>query len=254
MEIPDATATDLDDSVDTQAATQPVVVARLNDPFNSPLISEKRLGEGRCIFVATSADQEWNDWASNFSYLPFLQETVQYAARLSRMGGDVVVGEPLTYPLNPAEYETTAMLQAPDFPATPEISLAVSRDKHREQLNSANRNEAAAQPADAPLQLTFADTDHAGRYRFVLKRRRGGTAPAYAIVNPAAAESDLTPMTESLLRATAPDLEVLYAPASDELIAFADASRSEFWWPLIMATAVVLMSEQIFAWRVGVRQ
>ena len=77
------------------------VFARLDDPARSPVMLERRYGQGVCVLVTTSCDQEWNDWAASFSYVPMMLELVQHAARRSGAGMTGVVGAPLVCSVGP---------------------------------------------------------------------------------------------------------------------------------------------------------
>jgi hypothetical protein len=52
------------------------VLARLSD--GSPLILQKRIGEGTVIAFTSSLDQASNDLALKPSYVPFIQQTIRY--------------------------------------------------------------------------------------------------------------------------------------------------------------------------------
>lgn len=216
-----------------------VVIARMNDAYQSPLIVEKAIGRGRTIFIATSADQEWNDWASNFSYLPLVMETVQYVARSSSSRRDVVVGEALRCGIDPTIVESSAALRTPEYPTDPEIML--------------NATIATAGGGAAPAMnvVTFGDTDRAGRYEFRLKRLRGGTIRHSASVNPDASESNLRMATVEELRGATDKLRIEIIDNVATLASAADEGRSEFWWPLMLVVAALLMVEHGLAWRFG---
>lgn len=230
----------------------PRIVARLNDAYHSPLIVEKETGQGRTIFVSTSVDQEWNDWASNFSYLPFVLEATQYIARPAPRHRDVVVGESLACEIDPTVVEPTVALRTPGYPTDPEIRLTMGQGKAA--------TDAASQPAgdgkanDAALHtVSFGDTDRVGRYQFVLKRLRGGSDVRYATVNPDVSESDLAPATRDELRGASDKLNVEVISDPGEIVAVAEKGRTEFWWPMLLMVVAVMMVEHGLAWRFGSR-
>ncbi|MFQ5430759.1 MAG: BatA domain-containing protein, partial [Phycisphaerae bacterium] len=88
-----------DDNAAAERAPARIVV-RFNDADASPAIIQRGYGRGLCVFIATSADQEWNNWPSNFSYLPVMLELVQYAAKRSDGAKQTVVGGEISCPLD----------------------------------------------------------------------------------------------------------------------------------------------------------
>lgn len=231
-----------------------LVIARMNDSFRTPLVVEKSLGRGRTIFVATSADQEWNDWASNFSYLPFVLETVQYIARPSGRQRDVLVGESLRCEIDPTVVEPIVALRTPEYPTDPEISLTMERpDVADSERMSPQANVEAASERSEPSAVTFGDTGRVGRYAFVMKRVRGGTAMRYASVNPDPGESDLAPASAAELGDSSQKMDVTFVENASELLAMSDQGRTELWWPVLLAVVAVLMIEHGLAWRFGAR-
>lgn len=230
----------------------PVIVARMNDAYRSPLIVEKQTGRGRTVFVATTADQEWNDWASNFSYLPFVLETVQYIARPSNHPKDQVVGEPLRCDVDVTSVEPVVALRTPEFPTDPEIMLKVNGVEPAVNATGAASGESVENGRNSPF-VSFGDTDRVGRYQFVMKRTRGGSLIQFATVNPDATESNLAAIARDELMTGTEKMATQYVADPSELVAVADNGRSEFWWPILLAVAVLLMAEQALAWRFGSR-
>ena len=58
------------------------VPARLSD--GSPLLLERRLGEGRLLILASSLGNIWNDLPVNPVFVPFVLETARYLSGLDR--------------------------------------------------------------------------------------------------------------------------------------------------------------------------
>ncbi|MCA9257426.1 MAG: hypothetical protein KDA33_17385, partial [Phycisphaerales bacterium] len=230
---------------DTSSSTA-VVIASTNDAYQSPLIVEKAFGRGRTIFIATSADQEWNDWASNFSYLPFVLETTQYVARPTTSQRDVLAGETLRCEVDPHVVEPSVGLRTPAYPTDPEIRLNAEEQSPR-------RGDAAQAASSLIGEVRFGDTEHTGRYEFLLKRLSGGTIRRFASVNPDPTESDLAPAATEALRGASDTLRVEVIDDLATLANAADRGRTEFWWPLLLMVAATMMVEQGLAWRFGSR-
>ena len=210
------------------------VIARFNDADESPAIVQRRFGRGLSVFVATSADQEWNDWASNFSYLPMMLELVQYAAKASDTAEQAVVNAPIICPLDATVFRTTSQLRTPDYPIEPEITLeAVTMEK-------------------MPI-LKFNDTDKSGIYQFLLTATAGTSMTRYAAVNPDPTESDLDAVTKLELEQSLSDMPFEYLADLSVLAEQAANAKQELWWPLLLAVLCVLMSEHVLAWWFGSR-
>ena len=210
------------------------IVARFNDADESPAIVQRRYGRGICVFIATSADQEWNDWASNFSYLPMMLELVQYAAKPSNTAGQTVVSSPILCPVDATRFKTASLLRTPTYPVEPEIELE------------------ATSTENTPM-LTYNETNKSGIYHFLLTTTKGTSVTRYAAVNPDAAESNLSQVTSLELEQSLHDVPFEYM---DDLSVLADQSanaRQEMWWPLLLAAMAVLMLEHTLAWWFGTR-
>ena len=61
------------------------VVARLGD--QTPLLLEKRLGEGRVVLFTSGLDNLTNDFPLNPAFVPFIEQTARYLAGSERQGG-----------------------------------------------------------------------------------------------------------------------------------------------------------------------
>jgi len=220
----------------TEGARSPAwVIARFSDADESPAIVQRPFGRGLCLFIATTADQEWNDWASNFSYLPIVLELVQHAARRSDTAISTLVCNALVCPVDARVYRSTAGLRTPGYPLVPELSLD------------------AAMGADEDAVLEFSDTRKAGLYRFQLETTGGATVERFAAVNPDARESDLTPASEIELAPLREEMPFEYLADVAQLADRSASARQEMWWPLLIAAMVVLMTEHVLAWWFGTR-
>jgi hypothetical protein len=66
------------------------VVARLSD--NTPLLLEKRVGEGRMLVFTSTFDNISNDFPLHPSFVPFVEETANYLGGLDDGGANYTVG------------------------------------------------------------------------------------------------------------------------------------------------------------------
>jgi hypothetical protein len=61
------------------------VIARLGD--QTPLLLEKRLGEGRVVLLTSGLDNLTNDFPLHPAFVPFIEQTARYLAGSERQGG-----------------------------------------------------------------------------------------------------------------------------------------------------------------------
>ncbi|MBV8842519.1 MAG: BatA and WFA domain-containing protein [Bryobacterales bacterium] len=65
------------------------VIVRLGD--QTPLLMEKRIGEGRVVLLTSGLDNLTNDFPLNPAFVPFIEQTARYLAGSERRGGAVTV-------------------------------------------------------------------------------------------------------------------------------------------------------------------
>jgi hypothetical protein len=65
------------------------VIVRLSD--QTPLLLEKRIGEGRIVLFTSGLDNLTNDFPLNPAFVPFIEQTARYLAGSERQGGARVV-------------------------------------------------------------------------------------------------------------------------------------------------------------------
>jgi hypothetical protein len=75
-------ALDVDPGADKGAAR---VIVRLAD--QTPLLLEKRIGEGRVVLLTSGLDNLTNDFPLNPAFVPFIEQTARYLAGSERQGG-----------------------------------------------------------------------------------------------------------------------------------------------------------------------
>jgi hypothetical protein len=66
------------------------VIVRLGD--QTPLLLEKRIGEGRVLLLTTGLDNLTNDFPVQPAFVPFIEQTARYLAGSERQGGSRPVG------------------------------------------------------------------------------------------------------------------------------------------------------------------
>ncbi len=234
-EEPQPGASDEPVAAPPRPSPSPKVIARFNDADSSPAIVQSRFGRGTTLLVATSADQEWNDWASNFTYLPTMLELVQFAAPPPEAAGQTVVHGSIVCPFDPSVFQNRARLRNPDYPVSADAPLEAVRV---DQWASA---------------FEFDGTGKTGIYQFILQSNAKGEVHRFAAVNPDPSESNLR-------RVPAADLSEERVGMAFELIGDLSilreqvaAAKQELWWPLLWVAVAILMMEQTLAWWFGTR-
>jgi hypothetical protein len=148
-----------------------------------PLLVEQKVGTGRVLYAASSADRDWNDLPVKTAYLPWIQGLANYLAGGKRgsMDGGIAVGSVKEIGLPPSYVGKTLKIIKPNRQEA-EVSIEGEKD----------RSVAA-----------FNDNDRAGIYRLALPaggEKVSGTPQLYA-VNPPFLESRLDQITEAEVRA-----------------------------------------------------
>jgi hypothetical protein len=87
------------------------IIARTRD--RSPLVIEKKHGQGEVVQVLTTLAPDWNDWAKNPSYVVVVLKTQSYLATAHRLDDPRLVGTPLELELDTANYRTDVAFVAP---------------------------------------------------------------------------------------------------------------------------------------------
>lgn len=211
------------------------VLARFDDPDHSPAIVSQQYGQGECVFVTTSADQEWNDWASSFGYVPMMLELVQHTAARSDFPGQCVVGLPVRWMAPVGLNIAPARVTSPDYPLTPIMDV---------RGTTAGAGHAA---------YVFSRTSKMGIYQFEYRGAAGETIRFHTAVNPDARESDLRRVDRETLSGLLDDVDHVYVRDLDSYRNETATARQELWWPLLLAVVCVLMLEHTLAWWFGTR-
>jgi hypothetical protein len=191
------------------------VVARLAD--QTPLLLEKRLGEGRVLLFASGMDNLTNDFPLRPAFIPFVEQTARYLSGLENSGGGRLVDSVV-------ELRTSKL---------PGASVEVTGPNGERALSL---NEAAS-------AQTFPLT-RAGFYEF---RRADGHTDLTG-VNPDRRESDLDVMPEdvlSLWRAGSSGREAASAGGQAQ----AEQRPRDLWWFVMLVVLAAAVAESLVAGR-----
>jgi hypothetical protein len=193
-----------------------------------PLMMEQKLGSGRVIFIATSADRDWTDLPVKTAYLPLIQSFTHYLAGGKRGALDdgVSVGSSKEILLPAAVVGKNLRITKPN---KQESEVAIVADKNRSMAR-------------------FEENDQAGFYRIALPAgaEKDAGAPALYAVNPPFLESRLDEINERELQAKLQPIkvEVLRVEALR-----AGGKRTDLALPLLGLLIVILLFEGWLAQR-----
>jgi uncharacterized membrane protein len=87
------------------------IIARLRD--RSPLVVEKKFGEGTVLLFTTTCAPTWNDWAKNPSFVVVVLKMQSYLAKANRLDDPRLVGTPLDLELDSARYRSDLSFVVP---------------------------------------------------------------------------------------------------------------------------------------------
>lgn len=209
---------------------RPQVVARFSDADQSPAIVERSFGAGRVILFTSTADKEWNLWADHPTYLPVITELLRHLTAGGGKQTDFKVGTPVELRVEPGVFDTTVAVRTPRYPNEPEATTSIVADANSEDL-----------------RIRWEQTETAGLYQFLLRRLDGVETVRFAAVNVDAVESNLTMVDDDSVRELMEGVPHMYVKGVDRLSSVTSEAKTELWTPVLLAAALVLMSEQFLA-------
>ena len=207
-----------------QPDSSPEVTVLLSLRDGHPLLVEKRLGRGKVMFFASSADRDWTDLPTRTAYVPLLHSMLGYLANVSSatQRPRVAMPEPAWLVGRQSDLAAAATLRTPDG---------------QERLSRYTM-------ADARVAARFADYTVPGMYRV--------TAPAgpdLLAVNATRAESNFEKLQSTDLQTRLHPLRL----AMEEEATWGQTSASSPLpiWELsgifMLALVAVLMTENVCA-------
>jgi hypothetical protein len=213
-----------------------------------PLFLEHQFGKGRVITCLTTAQPDWNNWATDNSYVVVQLELVKYLARTDRNPERRLVGEPIVLSLDPAEYSESVEVLTPGSEGDRTTRLLASPEKPAEAVT--NGQDASGRP----LRLTalFRDTDEPGVYTIRLLKQSQVIEDRLIAYNSAPGEGDLTLASTADLRkrlGNATGVSIQEFGQLDWVEGREAGSEIRQW--LIWILFALLIVEQGLAWRLS---
>jgi hypothetical protein len=189
-----------------------------------PALVEDSHGRGKILVFASKCDADWSDFPRKSTYLPFIQQLVDYLSP-SRAGGKrLLVGQQVPFVF--------------DFKDTRVPIAIVKPDKTTVRIVASGHEKAEAD---------FQETDVPGHYLIDIFSPEG-VEEDILVVNPDAAESDLTPASNDLLNDLVPG-RTTFVPDADDLAALLKRHREgvELWGNLLVLVLLTALVECYFA-------
>lgn len=208
------------------ASGKSVLIALAN---GDPLLVEQKVGNGRVLFMTTSADRDWSDLPVKTAYLPLIQSLTHYLAGGKRgvMDSGIPVGTAKEISLPPSAVGKILRISKPN---KQEAEVSVNAEKDR-------------------ASASFQENDRAGIYRLALPAevaKEAGTPQLYA-VNPPFLESRLDSISEAELQTKLNPVRVEVIPVE---ALQQGGTRTDLALPLLVLLIVTLVLEGWFAQRI----
>ncbi|MDP6118163.1 MAG: BatA domain-containing protein [Planctomycetota bacterium] len=146
----------------------------------SPALMEFEYGRGNVVIFASKCDADWSDFPRRPTYLPFIQQLVDYLSPSKMSAREFLVGQevPFSYDFRDAR-----------------VPIAIDRSgKHTYRLVAMGQEKA---------DTTFRETDESGYYLVDIYRPDGLKQDVFA-VNIDSTESDMTPTAQQALEDLVP--------------------------------------------------
>ena len=206
-----------------------------------PLVLEHKFGSGNVITVLTTASPEWNNWATDYSYVVVQLEMIKYIARTDRSPEARQVGEPIQLSLNPADYTDNVEILSPG-----------TEGERTTRLQAAPEQQETNSKAPLRLSATYRETDDPGIYTVRLQGQSQVSEERLIAYNVAPREGDLQ-------LATTPDIRkrlggnnkvTLQEFGQLEWVQGKEAGSEIRQW-LLWALLILLIAEQALAYRLS---
>lgn len=132
-----------------------------------PLVLEHSFGKGRIVTCLTTAQPEWNNWATDNSFVVVQLELVKYLARSDRNPEQRIVGDPIVLSLDPGEYSDTVEILSPGDEGDRTTRIQASPENGPTETTDSG----ASFSKSLRLNATYRDTDMPGIYTIRLLRQ-----------------------------------------------------------------------------------
>ena len=217
------------------------VLAKLRD--GSPLIIEKRVGDGTVIAFLTTADTTWNNWAREPSFVVTMLQMHGYLGGSSSKTVERFVGSPIEFQLDSSAFNSEVDFNAPSTDGDAAISL---------------KQTATIIPDSPVLSFSFGksengigrngETDTRGVYEIATSTINGGQAFRRFALNVDNRDSDLAISDNAELSNTLESIDFSVFEA-DEIVYGSVSDAGTSWSDILLAMLIpLLLLEQSVAY------
>jgi len=201
-------------------STRPGAAASVGDPA----VTVHSLGQGRVVFVSTTADHAWTTLTAKQVYVPLMHELLAGSVRTGDGWMNLVVGQPLEVP-------TTVRM-----PATP-------------TLTDPAKNPVVMEASDAGNGQTVYRSRPLARPGVYTLNTGNGTFPV--AVNVPSDEADVRTLADEAVRKALGDIEMTTRGADAPAVTAAQESGNDLSWAFMAAVFGLLAVECFMAMRFG---
>jgi len=198
----------------------------------SPLVLQKRYGEGRTLAFLTTLDPTWNNWGrNNPSYVVTLLESQAFLARRAEGTSDYRVGATPTIEFPAGQYQSKVQLRPPGTePGSPPLTAD------------------AVPTPDGSQAVELEQTGQAGFYGLQLQHEDGTLEARSLAFNVEPEEGDLAMLGGDQLAERLTGIDYEFSRASSFQFVLGEAAGYNLAEALLYVVVVLLILEQLLAW------
>ncbi len=198
---------------------------------SDPAITAHSLGQGRVIFVSTSANEDWNKYADRENYTPLIHELLKGSVRTGDWWMNRTAGEHLSIP------SSIRMTSTPVLTDSTGGTIVVSPPEAESMSAAAANSDAGKADKDAWRVLYHTDViAKPGMYMLALGDRK----IPIAVNVPAADEANVTTLSDDAIRHALGDIPMTMYGADLPTDAGAGRDSNDFsWWTMMLVLALV---------------
>jgi hypothetical protein len=218
------------------------IIARTRD--KSPLVIEKKFGQGDVLLFLTTLAPDWNDWAKNPAFVVVALKMQSYLATAKRLDDPRLVGTPLDLQLESGNYRTDLSFVAPG--EKPDSRQRIDRRAIQTDSNTATL--VASLGRSAVEGRPRGETDRAGIYEAWLTATKGDVELRRWALNVDPDEGNLAALAWDDLRSRLDPVRVEYHVADQYQQDEVTSAGYNLSMLLLMGLVALLIGEQVLAY------
>jgi hypothetical protein len=221
--------------------TDPDVRVLLWFDNGDPYLIERRFGRGVVLLFTSSADLRWSNLPLKPVFLPLVHRLTYWLAKRGSTAHELTAGDEIRYPV-PARLASAEL----------QIQRAGGEAKVVRPVLAGIPGERGGTKLPT---IVDDETAQAGIYRLLAPAGAGEEPGAHELiqtqfcVNGDPRESDLTPLSDKVLRSLFKATDVKYVKANEDVLGLIRTSRHgrEIWRSLALVVCMLLMAESVLA-------